>query len=99
MRQILVDHARKNKSAKRGGGVPKAPFEEALAFGSGRSQDLIALDDALNELTNIDRRQCKIIELRFFGGSAWKRPPKLWTFQRQLSAGSSDWRRRGCIAR
>ena len=98
MRQILVDHARKNKSAKRGGGVPKAPFEEALAFGSGRSPDMIALDDALNELTKIDPRQCKIIELRFFGGLSLE-GPKHWRFQRQPSAGSRGWRRRGCIAR
>jgi RNA polymerase sigma-70 factor, ECF subfamily len=68
MRQILVDHARKQKSAKRGGGVAKASLDEALAFGPERSSDMIALDDALNELTKIDPRQCKIIELRFFGG-------------------------------
>ncbi len=68
MRQILVDHARKNRSAKRGGGMAKAPLEEALAFASPQSPDMVALDDALTELAKIDPRQSKIIELRFFGG-------------------------------
>src|SRR5215472_4524256 len=68
MRQVLVDHARKTKSQKRGGGAAKAPFEEAFSFAPERSSDVIALDDALNALAAIDPRKCKIIELRFFGG-------------------------------
>lgn len=68
MRQILVDHARKQKSAKRGGGMPKAALDEALVLSPERSPDIVALDDALNELTKISPRQSKIIELRFFGG-------------------------------
>src|SRR5438477_4627345 len=68
MRQILVDHARKHRSTKRGGGIPKAPLEEAIAFGSERGSDMIALDDALTELAKINPRQTKVIELRFFGG-------------------------------
>src|SRR5207253_8555884 len=57
MRQILVDHARRHKSAKRGGGIPKAPLDAALALGVQQSPDLIALDDALTELTKINPRQ------------------------------------------
>ena len=68
MRQVLVDHARKHKSAKRGGGAPKAPFEEALSFAPERAAEVIALDDALNALAAVDPRKCQIIELRFFGG-------------------------------
>ena len=68
MRQILVDHARKNKSAKRGRGVAKASLEEALNFAPERSPDILSLDDALQALAKVDERKCKIIELRFFGG-------------------------------
>jgi len=68
MRQILVDHARKHNSAKRGGGIPKAPLEDALGFGTERAPAMIALDDALTELAKVDPRQCKVVELRFFGG-------------------------------
>jgi RNA polymerase sigma factor (TIGR02999 family) len=68
MRQILVDHARRQKSAKRGDGVPAAPFEEALSFAPERSGDVIALDDALQALAQVDPRKCQIVELRFFGG-------------------------------
>jgi RNA polymerase sigma factor (TIGR02999 family) len=68
MRQILVDHARQHKSAKRGGGVPKAPLEDALNFAPERSSDILALHDALEALSQVDERKCRIVELRFFGG-------------------------------
>jgi RNA polymerase sigma factor (TIGR02999 family) len=68
MRQILVDHARKRKSAKRGAGAEKVSIEEAVSFAPGRSRDIEALDDALNALAEIDARKAKVIELRFFGG-------------------------------
>ena len=68
MRQILVDHARKHRSAKRGSGVRNQPLEEALKVGIGDSRELVALDDALKTLEKVDVRQAKIIELRFFGG-------------------------------
>jgi RNA polymerase sigma factor (TIGR02999 family) len=68
MRQILVDHARRHKSAKRGGGAPKALLEEALNFSTERSSDILALDDALQDLAKLDERKCRLIELRFFGG-------------------------------
>jgi RNA polymerase sigma-70 factor (ECF subfamily) len=68
MRQILVDHARKHKSQKRGAGAAQVPLEDALGFAPERSSSVIALDDALSELARIDPRQAKVIELRFFGG-------------------------------
>ena len=68
MRQILVDNARKHRSAKRGGGAAKVPLTEALSFTPERSSDVIALDDALKALAEVDERKCKVIELRFFGG-------------------------------
>jgi RNA polymerase sigma factor (TIGR02999 family) len=74
MLQILVDHARARKTAKRGGG-PKTALEDAMAIGEGRSVELISLDAALQELEMIDPRKSKIIELRFFAGLTRKRQP------------------------
>jgi len=68
MRQILVDHARQHRSDKRGGGMPTVPLEEALGFASAKSNDVLALDDALNALAAIDERKSKVIELRYFSG-------------------------------
>jgi RNA polymerase sigma-70 factor (ECF subfamily) len=68
MRHILVDHARTRNYAKRGGGAPKLPLDEAAALTAQRAGQLIALDDALTDLASLDERKSQIIELRFFGG-------------------------------
>jgi RNA polymerase sigma factor (TIGR02999 family) len=68
MRQILVDHARKHRSAKRGGGAEKLNIDEIVGVGVNKPNDIIALDDALKALAEIDERKAKVIELRFFGG-------------------------------
>jgi len=68
MRRILVDHARKQRAAKRGGGNLTLALDEAVAPPAKRAVDLIALDDALNGLAALDSRQSQIVELRFFGG-------------------------------
>ncbi len=68
MRQILVDHARKHRSAKRGGGIDKMSIDEIVGLGAEKPGDIIALDDALQALQEIDERKAKVIELRFFGG-------------------------------
>jgi RNA polymerase sigma factor (TIGR02999 family) len=67
MRQILIQYARRRKAAKRDGGY-KLTFDEAVALPESRSLDLVALDDALNELAKLDPQQSQIVELRFFGG-------------------------------
>jgi len=65
MRQILVEYARSRNTAKRDGG--DRVTLDGLAFKS-RGVDMIALDDALNELAKLDQQQSRIVELRFFGG-------------------------------
>ena len=67
MRRILVEHARKH-NLKRGGGVQHIAFDEAAVVGEGRAADLVALDDALKTLADIDPRKAQVVELRFFGG-------------------------------
>lgn len=67
MREILVEHARRHRAAKRGGGL-KVALDEAMAPQKARELDLVALDAALEELSSLDPRQSQIVELRFFGG-------------------------------
>ncbi len=68
MRQILVDHARKQAAAKRGGNAVTLVLDEASAISKATNLDLLALDDAMKQLASLDPRQCQIVELRFFGG-------------------------------
>ncbi|MGI9172245.1 MAG: sigma-70 family RNA polymerase sigma factor [Chthoniobacterales bacterium] len=68
MRRILVDHARKARAEKRGGDWDKLEFNEALLSSPERQVDLVALDDALQDLAKLDPRQSRVVELRFFGG-------------------------------
>lgn len=68
MRQILVDHARRRKSAKRGSGAEKIPLQEVLDITPGASSSIEQVDDALTALAAFDERKAKVIELRFFGG-------------------------------
>jgi RNA polymerase sigma-70 factor, ECF subfamily len=68
MRRILVDHARASRARKRGGGVVRVTFDEALAISNEPRQDFVALDDALEALSRFDERKSRVVELRFFGG-------------------------------
>ena len=68
MRQILVDHARKQSAAKRGGNAVTVVFDDAFAVSKQASLDLLALDEAMARLAELDPRQSQIVELRFFGG-------------------------------
>ncbi len=65
MRQILVEYARRRNAGKRDGGF-RLELDDALAF-KARSVDMVALDDALNQLAKLNRQQSRIVELRFFG--------------------------------
>jgi RNA polymerase sigma factor (TIGR02999 family) len=67
IRRILVDHARKQRSAKRGGRL-QVPLDEALVGTKARGLDVEALDDAITSLARIDPRKGRVVELRFFGG-------------------------------
>ena len=70
MRQILVDHARRYRSGKRGGGVEVLSLEDSdvSEFGTGKEPDIVAIDDALQSLAKIDERKARVVEMRFFGG-------------------------------
>jgi RNA polymerase sigma factor (TIGR02999 family) len=68
MRHIMVDHARKHQSLKRGGGALKVTLDEAALVTETRSEELLALDEALESLAAQDPRKSQIVELRYFGG-------------------------------
>jgi RNA polymerase sigma factor (TIGR02999 family) len=68
MRRILVDSARARGGQKRGGGVPKVTLDESLVGPQAKGPDLVALDVALQTLSEMDPRKGRVVELRFFGG-------------------------------
>ncbi|MDA8021293.1 MAG: sigma-70 family RNA polymerase sigma factor [Thermoanaerobaculia bacterium] len=68
MRRILVDHARRRGALKRGGGAACFVLDEARDLADVEGIDLVALDDAMTALAELDARQARVVELRFFGG-------------------------------
>jgi RNA polymerase sigma factor (TIGR02999 family) len=68
IRQILVDYARRRRASKRGSGVCMLVVDDAAALPQSKDIDVVAVDDALNALAEIDPRQSRVVELRFFAG-------------------------------
>jgi RNA polymerase sigma-70 factor (ECF subfamily) len=72
MRHILIDHARRRRYVKHGGEAQHVPFDlamsEAVQMSQPRAAELVALDEALDELAKIDPRKSRVVELRYFGG-------------------------------
>ena len=90
MRRILVDYARSKNAEKRGGEYLKMPLEEVgEVAGKEKSIDLIALDEALTKLEKIDRRQARIVELRYFGDLTLEETAKALKISRTTVA--DDW--------
>jgi RNA polymerase sigma factor (TIGR02999 family) len=71
MRRVLIDHARRRHYAKHGGEMQRVAFDEAVAtpvMSKPRAAELLALDEALDELAKLDSRKGRVVELRYFGG-------------------------------
>jgi RNA polymerase sigma factor (TIGR02999 family) len=68
MRRILVDHARRHRYQKRGGGAVRIAIEDVAILSPARPDDIVALDDALQRLARQDQRKSTVVELRYFGG-------------------------------
>jgi RNA polymerase sigma-70 factor (ECF subfamily) len=68
MRRILVNHARDRAAEKRGGGVRKVSLYDAAVLSDERAEELVALDEALDTLAELDGRKARVVELRYFGG-------------------------------
>jgi len=90
MRSILVDYARARHAAKRGGGVLVVSLDEAAVASDERAAELVALDDALESLSAIDRRKCQVVELRHFGGLSVEETAEVLNVSSETVA--RDWR-------
>ena len=89
MRQILVDYARRHRAGKRGGGEETIPLDDATMLSRGKPIDVVALDEALKALAQIDPRKAQVVELRFFAGLSFEEAAEVL----QISAVtvSRDW--------
>lgn len=68
MRRILISYARMHKAEKRGGGAEKVPIDDVVLAARERPAELLALDEALTRLAQLNPRQARVVEYRFFGG-------------------------------
>lgn len=68
MRHILVDYARSKNNQKRGGWQERVTLEENMRVTNQSSEEIVALDDALNRLAAVDERKVRVVEMKFFGG-------------------------------
>jgi len=90
MRRILVDYARSRRYTKRGGEWRQVPFNEAVAVFRDRQTDIVALDDALRTLADIDPRKSRVVEMRFFGGMSVKEVAEVLNVSQETV--QRDWR-------
>jgi RNA polymerase sigma factor (TIGR02999 family) len=89
IRRILVDYARARGAEKRGAAVEKLSLDDAVVLPSGRDLDLVALDDALEDLARMDARQARVVELRFFAGLTLEETAEV--LQMSLATAKRDW--------
>jgi RNA polymerase sigma factor (TIGR02999 family) len=68
MRRVLIEHARAQGCAKRGGGMRRVDFDEALTISAESDDEIVRLDDALREMAKFDPRKAQVVEMRYFGG-------------------------------
>ena len=94
MRHILIDYARRNQYAKRGGGLQRVSFDgianDAALMSTARAAEIIALDEALEEFAKIDPRKSQVVELRYFGGLTLEEAAEV--LQVSLMTVRRDWR-------
>ena len=90
MRHILIDHARRRRYEKHGGGIQRVPIEDASVMTEQRAAELIALDEALGELAELDPRKGRVVELRYFGGLSLEETAEV--LEVSLMTVRRDWR-------
>ncbi len=90
MRHILIDHARRRRYAKHGGEVQQIPINDAAEMSLQRAGELIALEEALDQLAKLDQRKCQVVELRYFGGLSLEETAEV--LQISLMTVRRDWR-------
>lgn len=68
MRQVLVDHARRKRTTKRGGEITMLALDDVSTLAAAPAADVLSVDQALTELASVDARLCRVVELKFFAG-------------------------------
>jgi len=89
MRHIVVDHARTRRAEKRGGAARRVPLD-AVSVAVERPVDVVALDDALQDLAALDQRKSQVVELKYFGGLAVREIAQVLQVSEETVA--RDWR-------
>jgi RNA polymerase sigma-70 factor, ECF subfamily len=90
MRHILIDHARRRRYVKHGGEVQQIPINDAAEMSPQRAGELIALEEALDQLAKLDRRKSQVVELRYFAGLSLEETAEV--LQTSLMTVRRDWR-------
>ncbi len=90
MRHVLIDHARRRHYVKRGGGLQQVSLAEAGLMSDERAAELVALDEALDELARLDPRKSRVVELRYFGGLSLEETAE--TLDVSIMTVRRDWR-------
>ena len=90
MRRILTDQARARQSHKRGDGAKAVSLDDVLAISPQPTADLVAVDDALNQLAKVDERKSQVVVLRFFGGLSVEETAEVLKVSPDTAA--RDWR-------
>ena len=91
IRRILIDHARSRGFAKRGGTAQRLPLDQVLVSAQARGIEVLALDEALNTLAQIDARKSRVVELRYFGGLSIEETAEVLGVS--LDTAKRDWRK------
>ena len=90
MRHVLIDHARRRHYVKHGGALQQVSLEDAAMMSQQRAAELVALDEALNELAQLDPRKSRVVELRYFGGLSLEETAEV--LEVSLMTVRRDWR-------
>ena len=91
IRHILVDHARKKRSTKRGGDALHVPLDDVLlGVETGGGIEVVALDSALRSLAEIDSRKSRVVELRYFGGLSLEETAQI--LEISVETAKRDWK-------
>jgi RNA polymerase sigma factor (TIGR02999 family) len=98
MRRILVDWARFRLAQKRGSDQSVVELDEAIAIPAKTGTDLVAIDDALNALAQVDERKSRVVELRFFGGLSVSEAAEVLKVSEEQSSATGSSQRAACGA-
>lgn len=89
MKDVLIDHARKHRAAKRGGSKSMVTFDDSMGIASGGPDELLELCDSIEKLRELDARQAQLVELRVFGGLSFEEAAQAMDIS--LATAKRDW--------